>query len=484
MASAPRLICQELDKELEAGFAQIREELDVPAQFDPEVLEQAETAAARGPQLPSGAGGTEIGDHRDIPLVAIDPEGSRDLDQAFAAERRGDGYRVFYAIADLAAFITPGSALDAEARKRGVTLYSPDERASLHPVVLNEDVASLLPGQDRQSLLWTLDLDSDGLLIDSQLRRATVRSTRSMNYKTAQNEIDDGSATDSLKLLKVIGELRQEQERERGAVSLQLPSQEIVRSSDGYELQYDESLPVEGWNAQISLMTGIAAARIMIDGGEGLLRTLPPPQEDTIDRIRRTARALGVDWPAEQSYPDRVRLLTPSDPKQAALLSSAARGLRGAGYLAFHGGKIPKLHEHSAIASVYAHVTAPLRRVCDRFTNEIVLAMSEGRDSPAWATEALDELPVIMGKARQRDRALERTMIDYAESVWLQGRVGDTFEAVVTGRGRDDFTLMVTEPAVIARISASDLELGSTINVRLTSVNPDRRRLAFEPVAA
>lgn len=484
MASTPRLICPDLDQELEAGFAQIREELDVPTGFDPEVLEQAETAAARGPQLPAGAGGTKIEDQRAIPLVAIDPDGSRDLDQAYAAERRGDGYRVFYSIADLAAFITPGSALDTEARKRGVTLYSPDSRSSLHPVSLNEDAASLLPGVDRQSLLWTIDLDEAGAITDAQLRRATVRSTRAMNYKTAQREIDDGSASESLQLLKVVGQLRQQQERERGAVSLQLPSQEIVRSGDSYELQFDESLDVEGWNAQISLMTGIAAARIMIDGGEGLLRTLPAPQEDTIDRIRRTARALGVDWPAEQSYPDRVRDLRPSDPKQAALLSAAARGLRGAGYLAFHGGDIPKLHEHSAIASVYAHVTAPLRRVCDRFTNEIVLAMSEGRESPAWATEALDELPVIMGKARQRDRALERTMIDYAESVWMQDRVGDVFDAVVTGRGRDDSTLMVTEPAVISRINTTDLELGSTVKVRLTSINPDRRRLVFEAISS
>jgi len=478
MAHLPRLICRDRDARLEAGFAKIREELDVPAGFDEETLEQAETAAARGPQLPPGAGGTEITDRRDLPLITVDPPGSIDLDQAFAAERRGDGYRVFYAIADLASFISPGSALDDEARRRGVTLYSPDERASLHPVALNEDAASLLPGQDRQALLWTIDLDESGEIADAHLARSTVRSTRQMTYTEAQTEID-GGADGSLGLLRTIGQLREERERERGAVSLQLPSQEIVHRNDSYALIYDETMPVEGWNAQISLMTGIAAARIMIDAGVGLLRTLPTPQKETIDRIRRTAKALDVEWPDSQSYADRVRDLHPDDPQEAALLSAAARGLRGAGYAAFHNGEIPELREHSAIASVYAHVTAPLRRVCDRFANEIVLAACDDRDVPSWATEALDELPEIMGKARQRDRALERTMVDFAESVVLEDRVGDTFSAVVTGRGRDDWRLMVKEPAVIASIREKDLELGSTINVRLTSVNPDRRRLEF-----
>jgi len=428
MAQLPRLVCRDLDAKLEAGFDRIREELDVPIGFDDEVREQADTAAARGPQLPPGAGGTKITDRRDLPLITVDPPGSIDLDQAFAAEPHA---------------------------------------------------ASLLPGVERQALLWTIDLDGAGEIANANLERATVSSTRKMTYREAQTEIDAG-ADGSLGLLRTIGQLREERERERGAVSLQLPSQEIIHRNDSYELIYDESMPVEGWNAQISLMTGIAAARIMIDAGVGLLRTLPKPQKETIDRIRRTAKALDIDWPQSQSYADRVRDLHPDDPREAALLSAAARGLRGAGYVAFHNGELPELREHSAIASVYAHVTAPLRRVCDRFTNEIVLAACEDREAPEWATEALDELPEIMGKARQRDRALERTMVDFAESVVLEDRVGEVFSAVVTGRGRDDWRLMVRDPAVIASIRERDLELGSTINVRLATVNPDRRRLGFE----
>jgi len=470
------------DQELETGFAAIRQELDVPVTFDDEVIEQAERAAARGPQLPPGAGGMKIRDATDIPFVAIDPPGSRDLDQIFSAETRsGGGWRVFYGIADVASFVHPGGAIDDESMERGVTLYSPDMRASLHPEAINENAASLLAGQQRQGLLWTIDLDSDGRITATHFERATVKSRQSMTYREAQTDIDNGTGAPALQLLKEIGLARQEQERQRGAVSLQLPAQEIKKSDTGYRLVYDEEIPVEGWNAQISLLTGIAAARIMVEGGIGLLRTLPTPDEHTIDGLRRTARGLGLDWPADMSYADRVRTLTSADPVEAAMLSRSARGLRGAGYDSFKNGEIPEHPEHSAIASIYAHVTAPLRRACDRFSNEVLLALVHDREVPDWAAERLPELPAIMGRSNQHDRSLERTITDYVEAVCLRDRVGETFDAVVTGNGRDTSNIMLAEPAVIAPIRGKHHELGSVIPVTLTGVDIERRKVTFEP---
>ena len=118
--------------------------------------------ARDGPQPPPGAARSARLDARDLDLVTVDPPGTRDLDQAFHAERTGTGYRVHYAIADVAAFVAPGGALDREAFARGVTLYLPDGRAPLYPDDLGEGVASLLPGVDRPALLWTFDLDARG----------------------------------------------------------------------------------------------------------------------------------------------------------------------------------------------------------------------------------------------------------------------------------------------------------------------------------
>ena len=138
----------------EPDFAAIRAEFAVPEEFPAEVLAEAEERA-RTPELP------EL-DATDVPLVTLDPPGSRDLDQAVHLARRTDGFRVTYAIADVGSFVRPGGVVDAEARRRGQTLYSPDRRTPLHPPVLSEGAASLLPDQLRPAVLWTIDLDDDG----------------------------------------------------------------------------------------------------------------------------------------------------------------------------------------------------------------------------------------------------------------------------------------------------------------------------------
>src|SRR5690606_32301799 len=112
----------------------------------------------------------------DLDLVTIDPPGSKDLDQAIAIEERGDGWRVSYAIADVGAWVRPGDPIDQEARQRTQTFYAPDRRVPLHPPILGEDAASLLPDGPRPAALWTIDVAADGTTVAAQVRRAMVRS--------------------------------------------------------------------------------------------------------------------------------------------------------------------------------------------------------------------------------------------------------------------------------------------------------------------
>ena len=158
-----RLLCPRCptDAVFERGFARIRRELSVSVEFPEDAATAAAALAERGPSVPTG-GGPEPRDAREIPFVTIDPAGSMDLDQAYAAERLESGIRVYYAIADLAGFVSESDPIAGAARRRGVTLYFPDVRALLHPEVLSEGAASLLPGQDRQAILWQIDLDADG----------------------------------------------------------------------------------------------------------------------------------------------------------------------------------------------------------------------------------------------------------------------------------------------------------------------------------
>lgn len=438
---------------------------------------EARAAAERGPGVPRG-GGPEPRDARKLPLVTIDPAGSMDLDQAYAAERRDSGIRLYYAIADVAGFVADDDAVSAAARSRGVTLYFPDVRASLHPGVLSEGAASLLPGQDRQAILWQIDLDHDGHPERVGVERAIVRSREALSYVEAQGRIDSGAAEESLALLPLIGRLRQEIERERGAVSLNLPAQEVVHGNGGYDLVYDTTLLVEGWNAQLSLLCGMAAAGLMLEGGVGLLRTLPAIDTRKIERLRRVAAALGVEWPASMSYAERLRSIQGVTPVEAAFLQQAVTVFRGAGYAAFQG-SAPSLEFHGAIAAPYAHVTAPLRRVGDRYANEIVLALAAEREPPAWATSALDELPAALGDAQRRSRSAERATIDFVEAVVLADRVGEVFTAEVVDIDDDALRVQLRDPAVIAKLPGT-AALGSEVEVRVVSVEPEDRRVELD----
>lgn len=466
-------LLQRAPHSFENGFHTIRKELAVPSDFPTDVLEAAESAQA---------GPIDRVDARQIPFVAVDPEGATDLDQAFASEPLGDGHRVFYAIADVGAFLEPGGAIDLEARSRGTTLYSPDLRTPLHPPIISENRASLLPGDDRPALLWTIDLDGEGSPVTSRLERATVTITEAISYVEAQrrSEADDPA----MARLRTIGRQRQAQELARGGVSLNLPSQEIVEHEGSYTLEYDDALPIEGWNAQISLLTGIVAGTTMADAGVGILRTLPPTRKQDLRKLRLQARSLGVDWPEELSYPELIRTVHPDTPSESAFLLQAARSFRGAGYIGFNG-ELPDQHEHGAIASIYAHVTAPLRRLVDRFANEILLALHADTAPPTWAVEALEELPSLMGRARSRESALERATIDFAEATLLQHEIGSHFPAFVVSLDpkRDRATVQIAEPAIVANISPAGRKLAEEVTLELEVADPAKRAVQFKVIS-
>jgi exoribonuclease R len=442
---------------LQKGFEAIRREADVPRAFAPHVEAEARTAASR----PSN--GTE---RVDIPFVTIDPPGSCDLDQALHVERRGSGHRVHYAIADVAAFVAPGGPLDAEAHARGVTIYAPDAKTPLHPLALSEGSASLLPGQWTPAVLWTLDLDETGELASTGVARAEVRSVAQHTYEDVPGPL--------AALLAEVGERRIALEIARGGVQLELPEQEVVREDGSWTVRYRVPLATEDHNAQVSLLTGMAAARLMLEAGTGILRTQPPPDDRSLTRLRRQATALGVPWPSKMAYPDFVRSLDPRIAAHAALMHEAAGVGRGASYTAFDG-EPPAEAEHFAIAGSYAHATAPLRRLQDRYVSECCLAAAAGTAMPDWVHAGLAALPDAMAAGGRRAGTVERGVVDLVEAALLSGREGERFRGVVV----DEKLVQLAEPAVRARLDGHAPEPGSDVTVRLDEAALASRSVRF-----
>lgn len=568
------------DEVLVPVLDRIRSELGVPAHFPPDVTDHAARAVAQWQEFLASTGLRPPAPHAStspdpdavrrlpvlhapapsprwdaldpsalpgldgthIPLVTIDPPGSRDLDQALCLARLPEGqedgaaYLVIYAIASLATFIPPDSALDREARSRGLTTYLPDTPTPLHPRLLSEGAASLLPGQLAPACVWHIRLGPDGRRVSWTVRRALVCSRAQLTYDQVQEALealDEGGRADLPRgtpedlplLLREVGELRVAREAARGGISVRVPEQEITRDDEAgegvhYRLVYRSSLPCEEWNAQISLLTGICAARTMREAGVGILRTVPPASASSLGRLRAVALVLGVDWPEGRSYPDLVRRLEPGSSRDAAFLLEATSLFRGAGYAVFGVPGHPVFPpvgaaetRHEAIGAEYAHATAPLRRLVDRWSLEICLAACAGAAVPAWVLASVGEIPSLMGSAGQRVSAADRESLAAIGALLLADQVGHSFTGAVVdvprpaahagpeasramrgangagaagnGRGQPQGSgrVMIADPAVMARVVPEDprltLPLGEVVEVRLTLADVARRRIEF-----
>ncbi len=490
-------------QQLALALANLKTEFKLPQRFSEEVLAEvgASIAAHRLPELDLTA----------QPFLSIDPPGSMDLDQAMflepftgsnpaphAASGPAPTYVVHYAIADVPSFVPPSGALDSETRHRGQTMYTPDGRVPLHPARMSEDAASLLPGRIRSAFVWRIALDAAGEEVSTTVRRAAIRSVARLDYAQAQAMIDDGSSpvprtetsaavARTLDLLKEIGLKRIALEHKRGGASLNVPRQEVEFDGDRYRLVFRPALPIEDWNAQISLLTGMAAAALMLEGKVGILRTMPEPDAASVDRYRRQTVVLAKPWPEDMPYGDYLRSLDTSDPQQLALMHAATSLFRGAGYTPFDG-ELPQHSVQAAVAAPYAHTTAPLRRLVDRFVLAICSTLSAGESVPQWARDALPQLPAIMMASDQLANKVDRAAIDTVEAAVLSAHVGTEFDAVVisgpksNGNGNAHASpksiIQLKDPAVSA-YCAGALEPGTNVRVRLLQADIGTRTVLF-----
>ncbi|MDQ6656903.1 MAG: RNB domain-containing ribonuclease [Actinomycetota bacterium] len=461
---------------IDIDFGAIRSQLGIAKEYPQDAVAEARQVAQQQPSAPRDA--------TDIPFVTLDPVGSKDLDQSVHIQSGpAGGYLVHYAIADVASYVRAGGPIDTESRHRGQTYYSPDINVPLHPFELSEGAASMLPGQRTAAVLWTITLDTAGAPTDVHVERALVRSVAQLDYPGAQADAVAGRLHASIALLPKVGELRLAAARQRHAITVDLPDAEVERGQDGnWTLTLRAVLPVEQWNAEISLLTGMCAATIMMNGKYGLLRTLPQPQQRDIDKLRKETAALGIPWPAGAAPGDVIAALDGSKPADAAFLQDALKLLRGAGYTAFDGA-LPEVYQHAGVGAPYAHVTAPLRRLCDRFATEICLAHTAGTAVPDWVRDTLSAVADTMEETDRTAHELERQCTGAVSAFLLAGRVGQQFSGVVVqiDQTKDKATIAIDDPPVHANCPAEGLTEGTKVTVELVSV--DARNYLVKPIS-
>ena len=449
---------------LTSGLAAIRSQYQLPEAFPLEVIAEAEAAVKR-----------PLSDHQDrtdMHFVTLDPASSKDLDQAFAIEVHTASIICHYAIADVGWFVDDGGAMDREAWIRGTSQYLPDGKISLYPQILSEGAASLLPGVERPAILFSTRIETDGSALLERVERVKIRSRAKFAYETVKaSDLPDGFAELERRIAAA--------EDKRGASRSDPPEQEVVEHDGHYDLKLSPQNPAEQQNAALSLASNLAVADALLKHRTGLFRVMPEPEGWALKRLRNTAKAMGIDWPKGRAVPEMERLLDSADPNEAALLLAIRKASPGASYEPFRDGVTPW---HAAMAATYAHSTAPLRRLADRYVVMAAYAVANGKPVPAAIAQAFDRLPKVMARADALGGNIQRAVIDLAEAIALKDRIGETFAAVVTDVDQRGPRIQLCGLPVVSRLKDAEVAAGEAIKVRLDEADPETRRIAFSVV--
>lgn len=415
-------------------------------------------------------------DLRHIPLPTIDPEDARDHDDAVWVERteRG-GYRAWIAIADVSTYVTPGTAIDEEARARGCSVYLPDRAIPMLPRALSSNLCSLLPGVDRLCLCADVELDAGGHVVKSRLVRGVMRSAAKLTYGGVARALGlsaearaEPAAEAMVEGLRVAHELSRKlraQRMKRGALDFELPEAKVVLHEETRE-------PIDV--ARRAQDPGVKKAyqlieELMLLGNETVARwsqerDLPtiyrvhaPPDEQKLARFSAMCEALGIDFDVEDTRdPKRLGDLLKSfadHPLAAVLNSLLLRSMKQATYDVTNVG-------HFGLASrAYLHFTSPIRRYPDlvvhRVVHEVLTGASPRRDGEAH--EALADAALASSIAERRAMAVERAIVDLYRTFLMKDRVGERLEGTVTAVVGSGVFVQLDAPFVDVLVRLEDL---------------------------
>ncbi len=415
----------------------------IPDDFPDKVIEGADKAK------PEGLSGRE--DLRDIPLLTIDPSDARDHDDACYAHADDDpknpgGHVIWVAIADVAAYVRPGSALDREARKRGNSSYFPDRVVPMLPDRLSGDLCSLHEGVPRACIAVRMQIDADGNKIGHRFVRGLMRSAASLNYVEVQEAIDGNPNDRTGPLLENVlrplyaayAALKKARE-ERQPLDLDLPERKIILSDDGevQSVAFRDRLDAHRLIEEFMILANVSAAETLIAKRRPLLfRVHEEPAPEKLESLRETAQAAGLNLAKGQVLQTRhlnALLNAAAGTEDAELINlSTLRSMAQANYN-------PENFGHFGLAlRNYAHFTSPIRRYADLIVHRaLILAHGWGKDglSPE-EIERLEETANHISDTERRSMMAERDTTDRYLAAYLSERVGNEFTGRISGIAR------------------------------------------------
>jgi ribonuclease R len=412
----------------------------IPTEFPKEVLDQAN---ASGPA--AMAGRTDL---RDIPLVTIDPDDARDYDDAVWAAPDTDptnkgGFVTMVAIADVAHYVTPGSALDREAYKRGNSVYFPDRVVPMLPEKLSADLNSLKEGVDRPCMAVRMVFDANGRKKRHEFLRGMMRSAARLTYSQAQRAFDgkpDADMSETVRnALKGVWTAYLTLLKERGArdpLELDLPERQIKIGADGKiaSIAFKERLESMKLIEEFMVLANVAAAETLEKARTPLIyRVHEEPSKEKLFGFSDYLRTIGVSFAKGQVMKPAVfnRILANAKGGPHELVMNDVV-LRTQAQAIYDDTNIGHFGLHLA---KYAHFTSPIRRYADLVVHRALIRGLKLGDGGLTDKEIvrLSETAEHISMTERRAMAAERDSTDRYVAAFMEDRVGATFSARVTG---------------------------------------------------
>lgn len=436
-----------------------------------------------------------IRDLRDLPWASIDDDDSRDLDQLTVAWP-GDGgaATILVAIADVDALVPQGSATDRHAQVNTVTVYTPGIIFPLLPERLSTDLTSLNEGEDRLALVVEMTVDAEGQVGTSDVYRAQVRNHAKLAYPSVAAWLDGAGPLppamakvpdldQQIRLQDEIGQRLCKRRYLRGALDIRtVEARPVVQ--DGTVVGLTEVAKSRSRQMIEDFMiaaNGATAALLRSRGFPSIRRVVRAPER--WDRLQVLAEEAGdrlPDTPDPAALAQFMARRREADPLRYPDLSLAVVKMMGSGdYAVERPGQEPSGHFGLAVRD-YGHATAPNRRYPDLLTQRLLKAALAGQPPPYDSVE-LERLAERCTKQEDQARRVERQVQKAASSAYLGARIGQTFDALVTGATKKGTWVRTLTPPVEGKLVAGEagLEVGDRVRVRLDAIDPDRGYVDF-----
>lgn len=415
-------------------------------------------------------------DLRHLPLPTIDPEDARDHDDAVWVERTpGGGYRAWIAIADVSTYVTPGTALDDEAKARGCSVYLPDRAIPMLPRALASNLCSLLPDVDRLCLCADVELDASGQVVSSRLVRGVMKSRAKLTYGGVARALGlsseparEPAADEMVDGLRVAYELSRHlrgRRMKRGALDFELPEAKVVldpKTREPVDIMRRAGDPgvkkAYQLIEELMLLGNETVARWCLERDiPTIYRVHQPPDEKKLDRFAAMCETLGIGFDIEDTRDPRKLadlLKSFSDHPLAPVLNSLLlRSMKQATYDPVNVG-------HFGLASkAYLHFTSPIRRYPDlvvhRIAHEVLAGHTPRRDGEA--REKLAEAALTSSIAERRAMEVERAIVDLYRTFLMKDHIGERYEGTVTAVVGAGVFVQLDAPFVDVMVRLEDL---------------------------